>query len=121
MRGSPGDNPEVRKGRFNSDRDELLYLMAISGWADQSCGDTQASTGWFARISNPPGYMEEVERTFTDEARKLGYPDFEQVQGHFLLIEDGQGFIHVTAYETEPDLIADFRVRQEVYEQEAGA
>lgn len=115
---SQPNNDEARKGKFDSSRDELLYLMAISGWFEESSGDTQASTGWFARMSNLPEEMPSVSEAFSDEARELDYPSFDELQGHFLIVEDGEGFVHVTTYESQHELVADFRVRQEVYESE---
>lgn len=109
---------DARNGKFNSARDELLYRLAVEGWANETSGDVQSRTGWFARISNAVDELGEIRSGFEDDIVHLGAAALAASEGHFLLVEDGQGFVDVTSYENYRDLIADYRIREEVYETE---
>lgn len=99
---------EPRPGKFEMSehpaRDAVLYAMSLEGWAQQSDGDVAASTGFFARISNEAAEMPSIVDAFGDEMIREGLHDEQAMRtliGHFLLVEDEQGFVRVTQFETE--------------------
>jgi hypothetical protein len=83
--------------KFDSARDELLYVMSLEGWANASSGNVECPTGFFARISNDAREIPEIRQAFPDESAGISNAD---IRGHFLCIEDSLGFWHVTRYET---------------------
>lgn len=100
---------EPRKGKFQSDRDELLFTICADGWANESYTVGEGES-WIARISNPPEEIEELKDAFAEEAARIGATALDGIQGFFVVVEDGQGFVNVAEYETEEEAIADYRV-----------
>jgi hypothetical protein len=94
-------------GRFSTLRDEYLYNMAVDGWANESDGSTEAPTGYFYRISNEPDDIREIARVF-------GNP-VDGIIGHFLLIEDSNGFVSVGTYADAQTLEEDFKALTDEY------
>jgi hypothetical protein len=83
--------------KFDSDRDRLLYVMSLEGWANASSGNVECPTGFFARISNEPREVPEIRDAFPTESAGISNAD---IVGHFLCVENDQGFWYVTRYET---------------------
>lgn len=108
--------PARHPGKFNSARDELLHAIAGEGWATKSSGDVRCETGWFARISNPPEEMPQVQTAFADEIRSSGLTDSDLLMGHFLVREHQDGFVTVTEHQNAAELAAEYAVFEEVYE-----
>lgn len=108
--------PGERQGKFASDRDQLLYYITLEGWGVASGGDVQSPSGWFGRISTTEAELPGVEQAFGEQISSSGVAPAELV-GHFLLNEDSQGFVYVTEYGSERDLLASYGILEEVYEQ----
>jgi hypothetical protein len=87
----------------------LFDAMVSDGWANESSGDTEAPTGWFARISNSAAELGEVTDAFSDVIEVYGRPADGDMTGHFLVTGDSLGFIYVTRYETEAELIEEYQ------------
>lgn len=92
--------------KFNSARDELLYAMTLDGWANESDGNVEAPTGFFARISNDPQDVPSIRDAFPNETKGMANST---MVGHFLMKENSQGFVYVTTYPDSVSLIRDFR------------
>jgi hypothetical protein len=97
----------------------VLQAMISGGWANESDGSVGAPTGHFARVSNS---REEVEgipggviETFEDVINTYGLEDMDLLIGHFLVVEDSQGFVHVTEYDSEVELTRAFQELQDAY------
>ncbi|AVD99210.1 hypothetical protein SEA_BILLNYE_251 [Streptomyces phage BillNye] len=102
----------MQLGKFNSDRDALLYAMSLDGWANESSGNVECPTGFFARISNYGSEVAEIRDAFPTETESLGDAD---ICGHFLLQENSQGFVSVYDYGSQLELTRAFRILEEVY------
>lgn len=89
----------------DSPRDQVLHAMTREGWASESDGDTESPTGYFSRISNNMADIVSIIDAFAGDAFEIA-PDFDfsELVGHFLLVENDQGQIFVTAYNSEKEL-----------------
>jgi hypothetical protein len=94
------------KGKFNSDRDAMLYQMSLDMWANDSDGDSASLQGWFARMSNSDAELPELIDAFRDDT-PAGF-DWETVIGHFLIQENSDGIVTVTEYPTASRVEAAF-------------
>lgn len=109
-------DPELFKGRnFSRPRDEVLYLMDAEGWANESGGATNASSGYYARISNTPAELDEVVDAFAKEIADVGLADAAELIGHFLLKQASDGYVSVHTYPSEPQLKLAFDVLERSY------
>lgn len=88
--------------KFDSVRDEILSMMANESWANASSGDVESPSGWFARISNDVADIVSIIDAFAKEAFEID-PNFDmsELVGHFLIVENDQGFVFVTEYPNE--------------------
>jgi hypothetical protein len=94
--------------------------MVTGGWANESTGDVESPTGHFARISNAPNELSEIRQAFDDTLTTYGNVSDEDMTGHFLVMTDSQGFIHITRYHAESDLIRRYRQLEDQYADWAG-
>lgn len=94
-------------GKFDSARDEVLYTMALEGWANDSDGESAALTGWFARLTQSDAEIKEIREAFEDAAPESF--EWSSIVGLFLLRESNEGFVTVTEYATERELTSEFR------------
>lgn len=100
----------------DSPRDQVLHAMAQQGWANESDGNVEAPTGWFCRISNALDDVVSIIDAFGLEALEIDPNfDFSEVIGHFLLVEDDQGFISVFEFESEWHAANAFIAQQRAY------
>jgi hypothetical protein len=83
--------------KFDSPRDELLYAMTLDGWANESSGDVESPTGFFARISNADNEIAEIRDAFPEESAGISNAS---IVGHFLCLENSQGLWSVIEYES---------------------
>lgn len=102
----------MQLGKFNSDRDELFYVMTLEGWANESSGNVECPTGYFARITNNPPDIEGIRDAFPNESENVSDAD---IIGHYLCQENSQGFWSVYSYDSEAELIRAYRVLDETY------
>ena len=84
-------------GKFDCARDEILSIMVNDGWANESDGNVESITGFFARISNAEDDLLQLIDAFGKEMFEID-PDFDitEMFGHFLLEENEMGFVYVT-------------------------
>lgn len=108
-------------GKFDSPRDAVLHAMATQGWCNESSGEVDSPTHWFARVSNERAELVEIEQAFSDDVYLVGVEfDWDAIIGHYLVTEDSQGFAYVTQYDNEADLIAAFRALDATYSEWIG-
>ena len=93
----------------------VLQAMVTGGWANESDGNVEAPTGHFARVSNSAAELAEVVAAFDDVITAYGMDDTSELVGHFLITEDSQGFVFITAYDNPIALTRDFQALQDAY------
>ena len=111
-------------GKYMVDSHNILHFLCTSDWATDSGGNVESPTGYFWRISNTPEdvRMENTEITSLIEDQMSAYdiedgPEFrESLVGHYLLVEDSNGFVNVSEYLTEMALRRDFEKLQAEFE-----
>lgn len=101
-------------GKYSCARDSILDYLVSSDWGNESSGNTESPTGWFARIANDPADVamnngefnsvleewKEWNQEVTDsEALRM------ELVGHFIVQTMDSGFVYVYAYETEQELM----------------
>lgn len=85
----------------------VLQAMVTGGWANESGGDVESPTGHYARITNEPADMAGVEDAFSDVMSTYECESDELI-GHWLVVEDSQGNVSVTAYDNPISLTRDY-------------
>lgn len=102
--------------KYDSNRDDALHFLCTSGWANSSFGDVAAPTGYTWRITNAPVDVAEVNTEFgslmEDWDGELTQDVRDAIVGHFLVVEDSNGLVHVWCYQSENELIATFSARE---------
>lgn len=104
-------------GSFDSARDELLHAMSLEGWANASSGDVECPTGFFARISNDSREIPEIRDAFPTESAGISNAD---IRGHFLCVENSQGFWYVTRYDNARALVQAYNALEAEYSEWLG-
>lgn len=86
----------ARMGKFDSDRDEILWTMTLEGWANESDGNVECPTGYFCLVTNEPAEIPEIAQAFSDVIPE----DFDTAElvGNFIVTEDDRGFVSVIEY-----------------------
>ncbi len=106
---------EKPQRRFESLEDEMLYRMSISGWCNESSGSIVCpTTGYFARISINEQELPEIADAFEQVFAGAKFTQHDQVLGHWLVSDRG-GQVQVTMYDSEPEVIHDFRQLNRAY------
>lgn len=88
-------------GKYDSKRDEALHRLSLEGWANKSSGDVEAPSGFYARISVDASELEALHDVLSSDF-EVGDLDLNDLIGHFLVIEDNQGFVTVEQYTDAP-------------------
>jgi hypothetical protein len=101
------ENAPWSLGKYSTLRDAYLHDMAVNGWANESFGDVEAPTGYVWLISNSAAEMLEVTQTFGPAPRNA--------VGHFVLIEDSNGFVSVFDHSTNTGAGTLFRALEAEY------
>lgn len=96
--------------KFDSPRDEVLHLLTVEGWANESDGDVQSPTGWFARISNSSAELNEIRDAFKSEVWRSF--DWASILGHWMVVEGSDGVVHVGEYLNEAAVMFAFQELQ---------
>lgn len=78
----------------------VLHQMSMDGWANESDGDVQAPTGWFAYMINDAADRDSLVDAFADVMADKDVT-VEEVMGAWLLMEDNYGFKSAVDYGTE--------------------
>lgn len=86
----------------------VLQAMVNTGWANESGGSVDAPTGHYARVTVEERELDEVVNAFNTEMRIYGLEDENELIGHWLVVEDSQGFIHITTYDNPIHLTRDY-------------
>lgn len=76
----------------------LFQAMITGGWATESDGDVESPHGHFARVHNATAELAEIGDAFEDTLSAYGRPAEDEIVGDFIVIEDSQGFVHITRY-----------------------
>lgn len=109
------------KGKFDSPRDDLFWFMTLEGWATDTDGSVEFGR-WFGKLSNTAEdvsvdngeFNSLVDQWEPDAVENYHSKEFRaSLVGHFLVSEDGQGFVTVTEFDTELE-------RDAVYNQWSG-
>ena len=100
-------------GKYACPRDEALHFLTTAEWSNESSGDVASPAGWFARISNDPADLGSILDVLDDNLPDDFDP--EELVGHFLLVEDDQGFVEVTSFDTHQELLKDYQGLEEQY------
>lgn len=92
----------MQLGKYDSDRDAVLNMLTVSGWANQSTGDVEAPTGFVALVIVHPVELSEIEEAFSADVENEIEEGFswDSIIGNFLLSENSQGFVTVTEFPT---------------------
>lgn len=102
--------------KYDSTRDDALHFLCTSGWANSGFGDVESPTGYSWRITNADVDVAEVNTEFNsvmdDWTGELTQEVRDALVGHFLVVEDSNGLVHVWSYPSETALIATFNVRE---------
>lgn len=107
--------PPEYPGKYACIRDELLDVIQNMGWANESSGDVECATGHFARISNGTDEVGELVDALPDEYQVAGREHYRGLVGHFLVVTDSLGFVTVTEFTSEPDLLAAYQELEAEY------
>jgi hypothetical protein len=88
----------------------VLQAMVSEGWANASGGSVDSPQGHYARITIESAELGEVQGAFNDEMRMHGLneDDAHMFIGYWLVVEDAQGNVSVTAFANEPLLTRAF-------------
>jgi hypothetical protein len=118
------DHGFISLGKFSSARDSILEYLCNNGWANDSFGDVEASTGYVYRISNTTSEVNKQNGEFNSvmgdwfEANPEVRDSValrQELVGHFLVTEDSQGFVRVTQFDTEQELERVYRVEEDAF------
>lgn len=88
-------------GKFDSARDEALYVMSVNGWANQSSGNVEAPTGYFSLICNSRAELPEILDAFETEFASIDGFAPDSLIGNFIMEESEIGFVYVTEFPSE--------------------
>lgn len=111
-----GPTSENRTGPYASTRDELLHIMAAFGWANESSGDQNSPSGWFARMSNAREDLVDLVQAFGEEMMTLGV-DPRTTIGHFLLTKTADAPPGVEDYPSELLVQLAYHGLEQVYQE----
>jgi hypothetical protein len=102
----------MQLGKYSTDRDNILHFLCVSEWANASFGNVEAPTGYVWRISNNWEEVKPNAIDFTsvieDQLALYSIEDTEEFRrsliGHYLVIEDSNGFVSVLEFEEVANL-----------------
>jgi hypothetical protein len=105
----PASDDEARwPARLLHEQYDRLFKSMVSGqWANESNGDVDSITGYFALIIIEPPECEEAWNAFANEDTldegQLKWMWSGQLAGYYVTREDSNGLIFVTAYDDVRD------------------
>lgn len=98
--------------------ENVFQCIITGGWANESDGNVEAPTGAFARVSSTRdevmGWPGGMAQAFSDELSMYEVSP-EELIGDFLVREDSQGNVFVTAYDNPIQLTRDYIALQDEY------
>ena len=95
-------------GKFDSCRDEALYVMSLDG-TDETTGDVEYE-GYYVLI-----VLDASATVNLDDDAPDGTPQVTVPAGSYIVTENGQGFVSVYTYETEALAREDFKRAEDAY------
>lgn len=116
-------------GKYDSRRDEILHALCVADWSNASFGDVEAPGGYVWRIDlDKQDIFGTVSGRNTEFESLLDALEFYDVTiserraliGHFIVIEDSNGFIYVRSFDTEGDLMHEYEYRELQYSEWLG-
>jgi hypothetical protein len=118
----------ISLGKYSSARDSLLHFLCMSDWSNASFGDVEAPTGYVWRITNTENdvfgcfnqknieFESIIEDWFKENSEVTDCTEFRnELVGHFLVVEDNDGFISVHEYASEELVIQAFDSIEEIF------
>jgi hypothetical protein len=107
----------VRLGKFDNARDEFLYDMTLNGWANESSGDSESPTRWFALVIIERAELAEVWAALDDSRRAMvsARESAGDLVGSFIVSTDSQGFVYVESFDTADLARAEYAARDAEY------
>lgn len=118
------DHGFIPLGKYSSARDSILHFLCVGMWSNDSTGDVESPTGYVWRISNnweevKPINMEinsVLEEWFTENSEVTDSPELRlELVGHFLVVEDSNGFISVHEYATKSLVLSAFESLEGIF------
>lgn len=116
-------------GKYDSRRDEILHSLCLAGWSNDSFGDVEAPTGYVWRIANTWEDVRPINTEFNSLFEALEIPGMEDglstmnrriLVGHFIVIEDSNGFVYVRSFDTEGAMMHEYEYRELQYSEWLG-
>lgn len=110
--------------KYDSFRDSALHFLCLSGWGNESAGDTDGYGVYFTRITlgwddiRPSnGEFNSLIEQWPDyvDSNEAGIPFRTQLIGHYIVSEDSNGFVHVRELGSEAAVKARFDAFAEHY------
>lgn len=108
-------SPE-RTDKFSSPRDEVLYIMAQNGWANEVSGEVGGSSGWFARVINSEDELMEIKFAFSEQIERVGLTDLSELLGYWIVNENNLGFVEAINCESEQRLDYMYDLFENIYQ-----
>jgi hypothetical protein len=85
--------------KYASAVSEAIGIMAAGGWANESSGDVESPSGWFAVVHNPASEVGELAEAFSDDMARLNVTA-DDITGDFVVVEDSNGFVAVESFDS---------------------
>jgi hypothetical protein len=105
----PPEQPRTGSAKFDGDPiREFLWMISMHTGADETSGNSEAPTGWFARFSIDFSELDSLAENFAEEVELSGLTDIRAVVGHWLITENDQGAVFIESFDTEEALKARF-------------
>lgn len=106
---------EYHATKYDSARDEVIALLADElegyGMRDDTSGNVDAPTGWFALVTIPADIVWSPAADFTgsadDVASEYGVTRDEVIGSH-IVTHNSQGFVSVWSFDSEAEARAEF-------------
>lgn len=96
--------------KYDSARDEVIALLA-NGMRDDSTGNVDALTGWFALVTIPANVDLMIDGDPVSEtAREYGVTAADVIGSH-IVTHDSQGFVYVETFDSEQEAREEFDCR----------
>lgn len=115
----------MQLGKFDTDRDSALHFLCINSWGADETGHVESPVGYVWRISNEwedvkpqnTEFTSALDEWFEEQGDVEDSEEFRRsLVGHFLLIENDQGFVSVVQYSTESNMLFVFDEFRAVFE-----
>lgn len=117
-------------GKYSSARDDILHWMCMAEWANESSGNSESPTGYFWRISNTREDVAQannefnslIDGWFEENQEVTDSPELRsQLVGFFIVSTVSSGFVYVSQYDTERELLEAYEALEADYSEWADA